>query len=50
MSGVEMILGADFFLSHHVYVAASQSKVYFTYKGGPVFAPSQVAAAPAPKP
>lgn len=41
MSGVEMILGADFFLSHHVYVAASQSKVYFTYSGGPVFAPPQ---------
>lgn len=33
----EMILGADFFLSHHVYVANSQNKLYFTYNGGPVF-------------
>ena len=39
--GVDMILGADFFLSHHVYVAKSQSKVYFTYNGGAVFAPPQ---------
>jgi tetratricopeptide (TPR) repeat protein/predicted aspartyl protease len=33
----DMLLGADFFLSHHIYVAASQRKVYFTYNGGPVF-------------
>jgi len=37
--GVEsdMLLGADFFLSHHVYVALNQHKLYFTYNGGPVF-------------
>lgn len=34
---VDMLLGADFFLSHRVYVASSQSKLYFTYNGGPVF-------------
>jgi tetratricopeptide (TPR) repeat protein len=34
---VEMLLGDDFFLSHHVYVANSQLKLYFTYNGGPVF-------------
>jgi len=34
---VDMMLGADFFLSHHVYVANSQHKIYFTYNGGPVF-------------
>jgi tetratricopeptide (TPR) repeat protein/predicted aspartyl protease len=33
----DMLLGADFFLSHHVYIAKSQQKVYFTYGGGPVF-------------
>lgn len=33
----DMLLGADFFLSHHVYVGSSQSKLYFTYNGGPVF-------------
>lgn len=34
---VGMLLGADFFLSHRVYVANSQNRVYFTYNGGPVF-------------
>ncbi|HEY4028737.1 MAG TPA: aspartyl protease family protein [Caulobacteraceae bacterium] len=33
----DMLLGFDFFLSHRVYVANSQRKVYFTYNGGPVF-------------
>ncbi len=50
-----MLLGADFFLSHRVYVANSQRKLYFTYNGGPVFnlsrtpeAASQSAAAAEP--
>jgi tetratricopeptide (TPR) repeat protein/predicted aspartyl protease len=34
---VDMLIGADFFLSHRVYVASSQRKLYFTYNGGPVF-------------
>jgi tetratricopeptide (TPR) repeat protein len=34
---IDMLLGADFFLSHHVYVATSQRRLYFTYNGGPVF-------------
>ena len=34
---IDMILGVDFFLAHHIYVANSQHKVYFTYNGGPVF-------------
>ncbi len=34
---VDMLLGADFFLSHRIYVATSQRKLYFTYNGGPVF-------------
>jgi tetratricopeptide (TPR) repeat protein len=32
-----MLVGADFFLSHRIYVASSQRKLYFTYNGGPVF-------------
>jgi len=59
LEDVDMLLGADFFLSHRVYVAKSQGKIYFTYNGGPVFklgatALSQAGAAPpapsAPKP
>ena len=41
LDGVDMLLGADFFLSHRVYVANSQRKIYFTYNGGPVFNLSQ---------
>jgi len=33
----DLLLGADFFLSHRVYVSNSQQKVFFTYNGGPVF-------------
>lgn len=33
----DMLVGADFFLSHRVYVSASQHRMYFTYNGGPVF-------------
>jgi predicted aspartyl protease len=40
----DILVGADFFLSHHVYVANSQDKLYFTYSGGQVF---NVGAAPA---
>jgi hypothetical protein len=50
---VDMLLGADFFLSHRIYVATGQRKLYFTYNGGPVFdlktgpAPQSQAAPPA---
>lgn len=33
----DMLLGADFFISHHLFVSNSQRKLYFTYNGGPVF-------------
>jgi tetratricopeptide (TPR) repeat protein len=36
-SDAEMLLGADFFLSHRIFVAKGRGKVYFTYNGGPVF-------------
>ncbi len=37
LGNTDMLLGADFFLSHRIYVAANQHKIYFTYNGGPVF-------------
>jgi tetratricopeptide (TPR) repeat protein/predicted aspartyl protease len=37
LEDTDMLLGADFFLSHRVYVANSQHKLYFSYDGGPVF-------------
>lgn len=46
-SWFDVLLGADFLLSHHVYVANSQGKIYFTYSGGPPFRaprPEQAAA------
>jgi Flp pilus assembly protein TadD len=42
---VDMLLGEDFFLSHRVYVANSQHRIYITYAGGPVF---NLAAPPLP--
>jgi len=33
----DMLIGSDFFLSHRIYVANGQHKLYFTYNGGPVF-------------
>ncbi|MEO6800527.1 MAG: aspartyl protease family protein [Rhodanobacter sp.] len=35
--GTDMLLGVDFLLAHHMFVANSQGKVYFTYNGGRVF-------------
>jgi tetratricopeptide (TPR) repeat protein/predicted aspartyl protease len=37
MANVDMVLGADFFLAHRIYVANKQQRLYFTYNGGPVF-------------
>ncbi len=39
--GTDMLLGADFFLSHRIYVSNEQHKMYFTYNGGPVFSASR---------
>jgi len=41
----DMMIGADFFLSHRVFVANSQHQLYFTYNGGPVFQLDEPAAA-----
>ena len=39
--GTDMLLGADFFLSHRIYVSNTQHKLYFTYNGGRVFSASR---------
>jgi tetratricopeptide (TPR) repeat protein len=44
---VDMLLGADFFLSHRIYVSNNLHELFFTYNGGPVF---NLARAPAAKP
>jgi tetratricopeptide (TPR) repeat protein len=45
----DMLLGVDFFLSHHIYVARSQNRLYFSYNGGRVFNLEQGAAPPTPQ-
>jgi tetratricopeptide (TPR) repeat protein/predicted aspartyl protease len=47
MDVADMLIGADFFLSHRVYVASKQHKLFFTYNGGAVF---NLKASPAPDP
>jgi tetratricopeptide (TPR) repeat protein/predicted aspartyl protease len=37
LPNTDMLIGADFFLSHRVYVSNTQHRMYFTYNGGPVF-------------
>jgi tetratricopeptide (TPR) repeat protein/predicted aspartyl protease len=37
LQDADMLIGPDFFLSHRIYVANSQHKLYFSYNGGPVF-------------
>ena len=36
-SQTDMLLGVDFILAHHILIASSQGKIYFTYNGGRVF-------------
>ena len=45
----DMLIGTDFFLSHRLYVASSQRKLYFTYNGGPVFNLSAAPGSPLPR-
>jgi len=33
----DMLLGLDFFLSHRIYIAKNQNRLFFTYNGGKVF-------------
>jgi tetratricopeptide (TPR) repeat protein len=53
LSDADMLIGADFLLSHRVYIANSEHKLFFSYLGGPVFNLDQAptakgAGAPAP--
>jgi tetratricopeptide (TPR) repeat protein/predicted aspartyl protease len=49
--GADMLLGADFLLSHHIFIAYRLRRLFYTYNGGKVFdlsirGPAQAAAAP----
>jgi tetratricopeptide (TPR) repeat protein len=46
LDDIDMLIGADFMLSHRIYIARSQNRLYFTYNGGPVFRLDAAAAAP----
>jgi tetratricopeptide (TPR) repeat protein len=37
LPNADMLVGADFFLSHRVFVSNSQHRLYLTYNGGAVF-------------
>lgn len=37
LDGIDMLLGADFFLAHRIYVVNSQRRLYLSYNGGPIF-------------
>ena len=37
LGGADLLLGADFFLAHRIYVSRLQRRIYYTYNGGPVF-------------
>ena len=44
-TGVDMLIGIDFFLSHRIYVSKARHRMFFTYNGGAVFALNTAAAA-----
>ena len=44
-----MLLGADFFESHRIYIARGQHRVYASYMGKPVFKTRRAASPPAAK-
>jgi len=54
MDETDMLLGADFFISHRVFVSNHEHKAFITYNGGPVFnlskTPQVAAAAPPGEP
>jgi tetratricopeptide (TPR) repeat protein len=37
LPGADMLLGADFFVSHHIFVANREHRLFLSYNGGPVF-------------
>lgn len=50
ITGYDLMLGADYFLSHRLYFSNQQRKLYVTYVGGPVFAAYNEGAKEGPKP
>jgi len=46
----DMVLGDDYFLAHHIFVANSQRRLYLTHNGGPVFERSLESAHGTPRP
>lgn len=46
----ELLLGVDFLLAHHMFIANSQKKAYFTYNGGRVFSFAAAADEDVPQP
>jgi len=46
--GPDMLIGADYMLVHHIYVARSQHRIYFTYSGGKAFRSSSATTVNAP--
>ena len=46
----DLLIGADFFQAHRIYIARSQGKLYFTYSGGPIFRPAAQGVRPADNP
>jgi hypothetical protein len=46
----DMLLGADFVRAHHVYIARSQGKIYFSYIGGQIFDSDRPAPGAEPSP
>ena len=46
VDNADMLVGADFFVSHRVFVANKEHRLFLTYNGGPVFNLSQNPAAP----
>jgi predicted aspartyl protease/tetratricopeptide (TPR) repeat protein len=47
IANADMLIGADFFLAHHIYVANSVRKMLMTYEGGTVFGVSSEGASDA---
>jgi tetratricopeptide (TPR) repeat protein/predicted aspartyl protease len=37
LNHVDMLIGADFFISHRIFVATKERKIFISYNGGPVF-------------
>jgi tetratricopeptide (TPR) repeat protein/predicted aspartyl protease len=55
LDNADMLVGADFFISHRVFVANKEHKLFVSYNGGPVFnlsknRPEQTAAVPDDQP